>query len=469
MSEPGTRLLLRVARVLGLRRGAHSLAGADHGLPPPQRALLPVLGLLLAGLGVSSFANARAEPEAERDTGAAVALGEVPEEPDVRLHVPEARRAPEDRVRPDDIRLQSVSTAASRPRVTPPPDGAAQPVSATASGPSEVLRAALRLPGVEREALSAVMADPDVTFASTIHVGTLELAGGETLTVGIVDPRGFRVLAPRISAESQAVWDALARGELVLSHHRAGELRLRAGERIALSGGGEAAIGGLASNGEPPLVDALATWAAELEVDLRRDLLVAVRRDADVPAVAQRLEAVTGVKPHPMPPAWPARATLVGDHEPTVAAFEPFTFVPGRGGRIQIDQAWEDAHIVRAEVPILGEVRCHRLMIPQLRAALAALVDRGLADLLDPDDYGGCYLPRHIDWNPAASLSMHAWGIAIDVNVSTNWLGEDPQLDPRVVEVFEDHGFAWGGRWTRPDGMHFELRRLLAPEELPAG
>jgi hypothetical protein len=29
--------------------------------------------------------------------------------------------------------------------------------------------------------------------------------------------------------------------------------------------------------------------------------------------------------------------------------------------------------------------------------------------------------------------------------------------------VFEKWGFEWGGRWSRPDPMHFELDRLLSP------
>jgi hypothetical protein len=52
------------------------------------------------------------------------------------------------------------------------------------------------------------------------------------------------------------------------------------------------------------------------------------------------------------------------------------------------------------------------------------------------------------------------------VNVATNALGAVPQLDPRVVEAFTSRGFAWGGDWRRPDGMHFELHRLVPPEEL---
>ena len=48
------------------------------------------------------------------------------------------------------------------------------------------------------------------------------------------------------------------------------------------------------------------------------------------------------------------------------------------------------------------------------------------------------------------------WGSAIDVNVSTNPLGARPHQDPRLVRAFAQAGFVWGGRFLRPDGMHFE-------------
>ena len=42
------------------------------------------------------------------------------------------------------------------------------------------------------------------------------------------------------------------------------------------------------------------------------------------------------------------------------------------------------------------------------------------------------------------------------MNVNTNWLGQTPHQDPRLVRDFARHGFVWGGRFLVPDGMHFE-------------
>jgi hypothetical protein len=45
--------------------------------------------------------------------------------------------------------------------------------------------------------------------------------------------------------------------------------------------------------------------------------------------------------------------------------------------------------------------------------------------------------------------------------VSTNGLGARPTMDPRIVEIFDRWGFVWGGRWNRPDGMHFEIGAVI--------
>lgn len=155
--------------------------------------------------------------------------------------------------------------------------------------------------------------------------------------------------------------------------------------------------------------------------------------------------------------------TLV-DRRPTfdevsgTGGLEPFAYTESEGGTIDIDPAWVERYIVSAEVPLLGQVRCHVEMITPLAGVLTEVEQLGLGELVDPSDFGGCWVPRHIDWDPAMPLSMHAWGLAVDLGVSANALGAEPKMDPRIVEVFEAHGFVWGGRWARPDGMHFELR-----------
>jgi len=73
-------------------------------------------------------------------------------------------------------------------------------------------------------------------------------------------------------------------------------------------------------------------------------------------------------------------------------------------------------------------------------------------------------------------LSMHSYGIAIDLapNTTQYWKDEAPNETDKIgykntmplsiVRIFEKHGFIWGGRWYHYDTMHFEYRpELLAP------
>jgi hypothetical protein len=69
-------------------------------------------------------------------------------------------------------------------------------------------------------------------------------------------------------------------------------------------------------------------------------------------------------------------------------------------------------------------------------------------------------------------LSVHAFGAAIDINAkfgdywlwtkrpdgSVVWRNRIPK---EIVEIFERHGFIWGGRWYHFDTLHFEYRPEL--------
>lgn len=63
--------------------------------------------------------------------------------------------------------------------------------------------------------------------------------------------------------------------------------------------------------------------------------------------------------------------------------------------------------------------------------------------------------------------SAHSWGVAIDINTkySDYWLWSKGAYRNRIpyeiVEIFERHGFIWGGKWGHHDTMHFEYRPEL--------
>lgn len=136
-----------------------------------------------------------------------------------------------------------------------------------------------------------------------------------------------------------------------------------------------------------------------------------------------------------------------------------FSLVRGEGAAFTQSEAWQAEHLVTAEVPILGAVTCHRLVVDALAGAMGELADTGLAHLVDPSGYRGCYEPRFIRAKAgiASSVSRHAWGAAVDLNSGTNPVGSIGDMDPRVVEVMQRWGFVWGGDWLVPDPMHFEI------------
>ena len=139
--------------------------------------------------------------------------------------------------------------------------------------------------------------------------------------------------------------------------------------------------------------------------------------------------------------------------------FGDFQIKERDGTWITTEPSWREENIQAKKVPILGTTRCHRLMWEPLEGALNQILKEGLADTLSIKDFkksGGCYAPRRINrFDAGGSISRHAWGIAIDINTKSSY-------HPRVVEIFNSWGFAWGGTWTSPDEMHFELRDLSA-------
>jgi D-alanyl-D-alanine carboxypeptidase len=73
--------------------------------------------------------------------------------------------------------------------------------------------------------------------------------------------------------------------------------------------------------------------------------------------------------------------------------------------------------------------------------------------------------------------SPHSYGIAIDLNLELSdywyWRPHDGaqsgdiiyrnRMPQEIVDIFEKHGFIWGGKWYHFDTMHFEYRpELLA-------
>ena len=102
------------------------------------------------------------------------------------------------------------------------------------------------------------------------------------------------------------------------------------------------------------------------------------------------------------------------------------------------------------------KIYCNKIMVKPLLDALQEIKNSGFLSLIM--EWNGCFNVRKS--RTSNSYSLHAWGIAIDINASTNPLGKKPQLSTAIVHIFKKHGFDWGGDWQNPDGMHFQLSEL---------
>ena len=130
------------------------------------------------------------------------------------------------------------------------------------------------------------------------------------------------------------------------------------------------------------------------------------------------------------------------------ARFGEFALPSLRRGRP--DPAWTKANLVTRQVPLLGRVRCHRLVVDDLAKAMADLERQRLGGLVDVGAFrrqGGCWSPRLLRHPGGGKLSRHAWGIAIALKVNG---------DERLIRTMAEHGFVWGGGFARPDTTHFE-------------
>ncbi len=155
------------------------------------------------------------------------------------------------------------------------------------------------------------------------------------------------------------------------------------------------------------------------------------------------------------------------------AKYGEFNWRNRGGGAITILGDWADRNIRWVFVPQLrglptypqgakfsGKVGIHRSLVAQLHGAFEDIEEAGLLDRVI--FWGGSFVPRHICWDNARSLSPHSFGIAMDINVAWNRYGATPAAAGQtgsvrdLVPILDAWGFGWGGFWKHPDGMHFE-------------
>lgn len=328
--------------------------------------------------------------------------------------------------------------------------------------------ASLRHPlGGER--IQRVGRTPGVAVLAPVSVRRVSVTGPSgraKLRVASVDPLPFRSVAPASTRDAEFVWTALMSDRAVITADAAKTLGVTGSEEL-LVGRSPIRVGAFADNGIPNIADVLISPQIARRVGLGgpKILVVGAKSGVTIESLGRDLKArlpgaqLRRIRPETETGGGAPAPQPVGTVSGTTIGTMSFRIL--KNGFIDPDPVWVAANIVTGSVPILGSVRCHRIMFNQLSGALGEIEKVGLASEVRPGDYAGCYVPRFIDRDPRRGLSMHAFGLAVDLNVSTNGLGTRGDMHPDVVAIFQKWGFMWGGTWSRPDPMHFELARII--------
>ena len=327
--------------------------------------------------------------------------------------------------------------------------------------PDLLLTSSKPIPDAVRSAVTKVRG---VRAVMPLSLASLS-ANGRTLTIAAADPAKFRRFTAYASARSDEVWKRVAGGEVAVDpglpkrlEEPAGYLRLGSSDDAP-----QVHIGAYA-----PLVkqiSAVVDYKRGEQLGLPHDNALLVSTGTFTPsAVTPRLKKVigSGLTMQTLALEFDTQVqTAVLSGSSVSSRVGTFTYSPHPDGTITPDRGWVSTYIRTEPVPILGSVTCNKGMVPQLRAALTEVVDRGLADKIHPGEYAGCYYPRFIAGT--TTLSNHSFGLALDLNVPGNQRGTVGEMDRGVVSIFKEWGFAWGGDWSYTDPMHFEMAQLVEP------
>lgn len=282
--------------------------------------------------------------------------------------------------------------------------------------------------------------------------------------IAAIDPGRYRNWTEQASADTQEVWDRVAGGELAIDPAIGRKLADKQG---FLRLGNEKEAPQIHIGAFAPQVDQITavvnpTWADSLGMIENNAMLITTGNTAPE-TIRPKIRKIVGDTASVLFLApeldITAQQTAFLTGGSVAQAVGTFNYTVLGGGRIQPDQAWVDANIRTEEVPILGRVTCHKAVLPQLRAALQEIQMTGLSSKIRPEEYAGCYYPRFIAGS--TSLSLHSFGIALDLNTSTNQRGVAGDMDRQVVAIFKKWGFAWGGDWNYTDPMHFEMNAVV--------
>lgn len=125
----------------------------------------------------------------------------------------------------------------------------------------------------------------------------------------------------------------------------------------------------------------------------------------------------------------------------------------------QMRIAWDKEHTV-------SSMRCHHLVANNFTAVFNDLLSTYGFDKIKElgiDLYGGCFNFRKM--RGGSEMSIHSWGIAIDLDPDRNQLKETsktarfarPEYKP-MIDIFYKNGFQSLGVEKNYDWMHFQIK-----------
>ncbi|GAB3994531.1 M15 family metallopeptidase [Nocardioides marmoraquaticus] len=317
-------------------------------------------------------------------------------------------------------------------------------------------------------AIEQIQAIEDVSVVEPMSMGSFYVDDRQ-VTYAAVDPASFRRFTQPGTAQTQEVWDRVAGGEIAVEPALGRKLQdsdgnLRIGNEADAQKIHIGAFAGLLPPTVARRIDAVVNtrWAEQLGMTQRNALLLGMGAPSPQ-SIRKKLTGIAGddasvqILGPDLDLGAAQTAILVGGS--VSAAVGSFSYTANSDGTVNPDPAWVRANITSMAMPIIGNVTGHRVMLPQLRAALDDVVAAGLSKAIYT--YDGCYVPRFIGRDPSRGLSFHTFGTAIDLNAADNYRGIAGKMDRTVVAIFKRWGFAWGGDWGYTDPMHFELARLV--------
>lgn len=137
----------------------------------------------------------------------------------------------------------------------------------------------------------------------------------------------------------------------------------------------------------------------------------------------------------------------------------------GHGKHVRVPRVYVHRQVSMSLLKVFASVHAHYTTLaaehyPDLDAGALEQVTQQLMDEHGVSSFGGAFNFRLM--RNGHSLSMHSYGIALDFDPDHNPFGYPGRFKASspLVMAFEAEGWTWGGRWSKPDAMHFQAARV---------